>query len=203
MYNKIGVLGGSFNPIHDGHLMLGIAAHEQFQINRILVMPNRDAYYKNDRDFVPEKARTEMVKLAIKPYPYMEFSDLELKRNKPTYTCDTIRILKKIYPDTEIYFIIGGDSLETLAQWYRIEDLMACTHFLAAGRDGVIADRLRFLISDYRSRYSSCHIDLLQTEGMDISSSEIRKKLQMGDTTVEHLPKEVMQYIRNHHLYES
>lgn len=201
MREKIAVLGGSFNPIHNGHIMLGIAAHEQYDIDRILVMPNKDAYYKDDDVFVSEKARTDMVKLAIEPYDYMEFSDIELKREGSTYTIDTIEYLRKQYPQAEIFFIIGGDSMKNLSKWYRIHDLMKYTHFLAARRSNIDYNQILALISEYKNIFPDCRIDILETENVDISSSEIRKLIKMREDVMRILPYTVFHYIKSHALY--
>lgn len=202
MSEKIAVLGGSFNPIHNGHLMLAEAAHDQYNINRILVMPNKNAYYKEE-EFASDQARSDMVKLAIAPYSYMEFSDLELLREKITYTIDTIYELKRLFPDTEIYFIIGGDSLLSLKNWYRIDELLLHTHFLAARRDELDPYEMQKLIAEYQNHYPKCRIDILSTENADISSTGIRKMIQEGKDVSQLLPNEVFDYMISHDLYRT
>ncbi len=203
MKEKIAVLGGSFNPIHNGHLMLGIEARRQYQVDRVLVMPNRDTYYKNNLCLAGAKERSDMVKLAISDYPYMEYSDLELQRTGITYTYDTIRQLKELYPSAELYFIIGGDSLEHLGQWYRIQELIYMTHFLAAGRADVDASKAAMLIQAYEEQYPGCKIHFLQTEAMDISSSALREMAARREAIDAFVPTQVADYIREQQLYIS
>jgi nicotinate-nucleotide adenylyltransferase len=142
-----------------------------------------------------------MVKLAISDYPYMEYSDLELLRTGITYTYDTIRQLKELYPSAELYFIIGGDSLEHLGQWYRIQELIYMTHFLAAGRADVDASKAAMLIQAYEEQYPGCKIHFLQTDAMDISSSALREMAARKAAIDAFVPQQVAAYIQERQLY--
>ena len=114
---KIGILGGTFNPIHHGHLILGQAAKEEFGLDEILVMPTKNPAYKTISGGVSEKNRVDMIKLAIRDFPYFKFSDIELKREGTTYTVDTLRELTKQDTDCRYYFIMGADSLYQIETW--------------------------------------------------------------------------------------
>ena len=115
MSGIVGIMGGTFNPVHNGHIAIAKAAHEQFNIPYILVMPSYSPAYKDNSNIVSATHRCNMVSLAIKDYDYMELSTLEIERGGRTYTADTLRLLKDDYD--KIYFIIGADSLFTLNTW--------------------------------------------------------------------------------------
>lgn len=114
---KIGILGGTFNPIHHGHLILGQAAKEEFGLDEILVMPTKNPAYKKISGGVSEKNRVDMIKLAIRDFPYFKFSDIELKREGTTYTVDTLRELTKQDTDCRYYFIMGADRFIRSRPW--------------------------------------------------------------------------------------
>ena len=116
---KIGILGGTFNPIHHGHLILGQAAKEEFGLDEILVMPTKNPAYKTISGGVTEQNRVDMIKLAIAGFSYFRFSDMELNREGTTYTVDTLRALTKENTDCRYYFIMGADSLYQIETWLK------------------------------------------------------------------------------------
>ena len=118
--NKIGILGGTFNPIHNGHLMLAKEAYEQHNLDKVWIMVSPNPPHKAGTTIVDVTDRNNMVKAAIEPYDFMEFSDYEQRRVGFIYTAETLTLLKKDYPENEYYFIIGGDSLENIEKWSAI-----------------------------------------------------------------------------------
>ena len=131
---KIGILGGTFDPIHNGHLALGKQAYEQFSLDEIWFMPSGHPPHKKGRLVTEGKEREDMVKLAIASVPYFVYSDFELKREGNTYTAQTLSLLKEVYPQHEFYFIIGADSLYEIEQWYHPEMVMKQAVLLVAAR---------------------------------------------------------------------
>ena len=115
---KIGILGGTFDPVHNGHLALGKQAYEQFKLDEIWFMPSGHPPHKKSRLVTQGKEREDMVKLAIASVSYFVYSDFELKREGNTYTAQTLTLLREAYPQHEFYFIIGADSLYEIEQWY-------------------------------------------------------------------------------------
>ncbi len=114
----IGILGGTFNPIHLGHLIIAEQAYSQFDLDKVLVMPSGISYFKDGQGVLPAKVRLEMTECAVKDNDHLEVSDVEVRRPGNTYTSDTLIELHKEYSDARLYFIIGADTLYDLDSWH-------------------------------------------------------------------------------------
>lgn len=197
---KVGIMGGTFNPIHNGHLTLAQEAFKQFSLDEVLFMPCGNAYMKADQDIESGQTRAEMTALAIRENPYFTLSTLEIEQPGNTYTYQTLERLKKENLDTEYYFIMGADSLFHITKWASPERIFCNCCILAAVRDDkTIADmeeRIRFLKKEY-----DADIRLLQTSLMDISSSDIRRKTAAGQSIEGDVPEAVRIYIEKRGLY--
>lgn len=182
MAKIIGVLGGTFNPIHNGHIGIATAAHEQYAIPRILVMPSGDpSSYKNDIDIVNAKHRCNMVSLAVRNYDYLELSDIEVMRKGKTYTADTLVQLKRTYD--YIYFIMGADSLFSIENWYKPDFVMKNCHILVADRayDNASCDSSYEAIGnriEYLKKKYGAAIDIIKLPKLPYSSTDIRLLLK-------------------------
>ena len=199
---KKAILGGSFNPIHKGHLKMAESAHDQFDLDDIVVMPNKTTYYKENMEFVSDEHRLNMIRSAIQDIPYLSVSDMEIVRGGVTRTIDTIREFKALYPDSELYFIIGGDSLEWVDRWVSADELLASVIFLTAVRGKTDIKRSKDIISRIKSEHPKSQIELLNMDDYPISSSEIREKIKIGENPSEMLPEKVYNYIVEHNLYK-
>ena len=131
---RTGIMGGTFNPIHNGHLTIAQRAKEQFSLDKVLFMPSGVPYMKNLREVLPASVRCEMTSLAIRNIPYFELSDMEAVTEENTYTCHTLQKLKSLHPDTDYYFILGADSLYAIEEWRHPELIFRACTILAAGR---------------------------------------------------------------------
>lgn len=198
---RIGIMGGTFNPVHNGHLMLAQAAYEQFRLKKVLVIPNKLPAYKDCEELLDTRQRSEMVQLAIAPYSYMEFSDMELQRTGATYTIDTMRILHQKYPDTVFYFILGGDSLMHFQEWRQYQDILRMTVILCARRGASEFQALEQARMRLLGQVPEASISYLDTPLLDISSTEIREQIRNDSTIRQWLPDAVYHYIAEHHLY--
>lgn len=198
---KKAILGGSFNPIHNGHLMMAQSAHEQFGLDDIVVMPNKTTYYKENLAFVSDEHRMNMIRLAIEGKSYLSLSDMEIKRGGVTHTIDTVREYKSMYPDIDLYFIIGGDSLEWIDRWVEADELLDSMTFLSAVRGETDIRRSKEIIERIKKEHPRSNIELLNMKQCAISSSDIRKKISIGEDVREMLPVNVYRYIMEHELY--
>lgn len=196
----LGILGGTFDPIHIGHLRIAEAVYERIVLEQIIFIPAFVPPHKVGQDYAPAEHRYAMTELAVKPYPHFTVSDMELRRSGVSYTIDTLRELRQIYPDKELYFIIGADSVAQLHTWNSINEMLQLATFVAAGRpgyEGVMEEVVHHLGAAAAER-----IMLLHTPEYDISSTEIRIRLHEGASLAGLVPRAVEQYINAHNLYK-
>ncbi|MDD3240044.1 MAG: nicotinate-nucleotide adenylyltransferase [Lachnospira sp.] len=196
---KIIVLGGTFNPVHKGHIELAVKAHEQLQLP-VLVMPSGDpSSYKPDSELVEAIHRVHMLELATAEYNYMTVSQMEVQRPGKTYTADTLDILTKEYE--LIYFIIGADSFFKLPHWYRPEHICANCHLLVAGRNQYTEEEMLQQKELLQQKFSA-QVDFLDTPDMPYSSTSIRQCIKNHVDISQMVPVDVVKYIYKNHLYE-
>ena len=198
---KIGIMGGTFNPIHHGHLLLAERAYHQFGLDKVLVMPTKNTYYKKMPDNVTEEQRIDMIKLAIADNDHFELSLEEINREGITYTYETLLNLTGANPDCEYYFIMGADSLYHIESWYMVEKIFEMATILVAARGVGTSSVLDSQIEYIQNKYDAV-IEKLYAPIMEISSNDIRKRVQSGESIRYLLPQNVVQYIEEHHVYE-
>ena len=197
---KIGILGGTFDPIHNGHLLLGEAAREQFSLDRVIFIPNQLAHFKNRTEVTSGDIRYQMVKMAIADNPYFTCSRLEIDKPEGSYTYDTIQDLKLMYPGDELYLIMGADSIIGLDTWYRADELMKSCVILAAVR---AEDDLPALDKKRRELGSiyGADIRIMTFNRIDISSTDIRQRVKSGRSVRYLLPDPCVEFMCIKGLY--
>ena len=200
-HKKVGIMGGTFNPIHNGHLMLADRAMEQFALDEIVFIPCGIPYMKEGQSVLPGQVRAEMTGLAIQNKNSYRLSNMEIERQGNTYTYETLERLKEEQPETDFYFILGADSLFNLDKWAKPERIFANCHILAAVRDDATIEQMEEHVRMLQQRYGAS-IFLLRTGYLDISSSDIRRKVAVGENITEDVPEQIAEYIKVHHLYQ-
>lgn len=198
---RIGILGGTFNPIHVGHLRMAECARESQNLDTVLIMPTGNSYMKNASDILSGETRLEMVKCSIDSNPYFEASDLEIRRKGQTYTYETLEQLHSIYPNAEFFFIVGADCLFTIERWYKPERIFEQCTLLAANRNDVSDAEIQAKCQELKNRFYA-NIELFDMPQMDISSSMIRKFRLEGKSIRYYVTESVFDYINANHLYE-
>ncbi|MCR5092573.1 MAG: nicotinate-nucleotide adenylyltransferase [Lachnospiraceae bacterium] len=198
---KIGIMGGTFDPIHLGHLLLAEAAREEAGLDRILFVPTGISYLKEGRDVSDREDRYRMTALAIKDHPSFFLSRIETDRPGKTYTADTLRELDEQYPGNTWYLIVGADSLMMMDSWIRPEEIFSRANILCAARgddDQIkLSEKCRFL----RDRFGAeCRV--LSLSRFDLSSSEIRDRIRGGKSVRYQVSDSVFEYIKEHRLYQ-
>lgn len=197
---KIGIMGGTFNPIHNGHLILSEYIREEANLDKIIFIPTGRPPHKDNREILNGEFRKEMLDLAIDSHPYFEISTIEIDRIGIGYTIDTLVELKDIYPKDEIYLIIGVDSLMELHRWKNYRNLLSMSNFIVANRYGfesnIVMDRIKEFNEDYKGR-----IALIQSPIIEISSTDIRERLRKGLSIKYLVPEAVEKYILLKALY--
>ena len=193
-------MGGTFNPIHVGHLLLAENARDSFGLDEILFIPSGRSYMKQEAEILDRRERYEMTSLAIEGNPAFSISDIEVRRKGNTYTCDTLSRLKASEPETEFYFIVGADSLFSMETWREPERIFRDCVVLAAVRDDKDSDKLQGQISYLEEKFNA-RIYQITFKEIDISSTDIRMRLANGQSIRYMVPDKVISYIEEHHLY--
>ncbi len=197
---RIGIMGGTFNPIHLGHLAIARRAQEQFALDEVLFIPSGVPYMKNLTEVLPAETRCEMTRLAIKDEPSFRLSTIEVDKSQNTYTFETLQDLKTDDPMAEYYFIMGADSLWAMEQWKNPQEIFLNCHVLAAVRDDKSPEDMDAQIAYLQDKYDA-RISLLGIDAMDISSSMIRNKVKDSLSIRGLVPEAVETYIYEHKLY--
>lgn len=199
---RVGIMGGTFDPIHIGHLILAECAYEQFQLETVQFMPSGNPPHKTDREGgATDEERLEMVSLAIRDNPHFSLDAEEMRRNGFSYTSDTLVALRKSHPDTDYYFIIGADSLLSFESWREPEVISRNCVLLAAARDQISVSAMEEKMTELRRRYGA-EIHLLRTPNIDISSTNLRCWRQEGRSLRYYVPDAVLSYMEQKGVYQ-
>ena len=200
---KIGILGGTFNPIHNGHLALASAAMEQYGLEEVWLMPSKLPPHKSHFAMLSEEERLYLTRLAAKANSKFIVSDFELTREGLTYTADTLELLTKEFPDVRFYFIIGGDSLVNFLSWRRPERILELASLLAAGRAGYEEEQVIFAAASLRKQFPEADINTVVLDDYPISSNEIREAFFTGEPerVKQYLPDRVYAYLQENRLF--
>lgn len=202
MKNKrLGIMGGTFDPIHFGHLRTAEFIYEHLELEKIIFIPAFIAPHKVGLEFAPADARYKMTELATAPYDFFDVTDIELRRCGVSYTYDTVLELKKWYPGQELYFIIGADSVPMLNTWHKIRKLLQEVTFIAADRPGYgqTVDK----VCNFFGEGAKNKIILMETPEVDISGTDIRERVKKGQSIKGLVPEEVERYILQESLYRN
>jgi nicotinate-nucleotide adenylyltransferase len=199
---KIGVLGGTFDPVHMGHLEIASEAKNSLDLAEVILVPSGKPPFKPNRLITPSGQRLKMLHLVVVNTPNLQVSTIEIERPGPSYTADTLAELKVQYGvDDELFFILGWDSLEQLPEWYQPSRIIALCRLVAVPRPGHPRPKLDTLEAGVPG--ISRRVVFLEKPEIDISSSKIRELAARGEP-IEHLvPGPVATYIREHGLYLS
>ena len=176
---KVGIMGGTFDPIHIGHLIIAEKAREQFHLDEVLFIPSGTPYMKNVDEVLPGPIRTEMTSLAIEENPLFSVSTIEIEKEGSTYTYETLETLHEKNPNTEYYFILGADSLFAMENWKNPEKIFADCHILAALRNDKNIEEMETQAAYLKEKFNA-DISLIKTGNIEISSSMIRELVKEG-----------------------
>lgn len=198
---KVGILGGTFNPIHNGHILLAQKAFDFCDLSKVLIMPTGCSYLKDQRLILPKMDRINMVKLAITGCSYFELSEIETNKEGNTYTFETLKELNEVHPDWLLHFIIGADTLYSIETWKNPQDIFDRAVIIAAKRNHH-SDKELIKQSNYLKDKFNARIIFLDSDDIDISSSEIREFIKKNKSVKEMVPYEVLKYIESKGLYK-
>lgn len=193
---KTGIFGGAFNPVHNGHVRLAEEAVKQLKLRKLLIIPTYVSPHKHT-ELLPYEDRAEMCRRAFGHIPGAEVSDIEVRLGGTSYSINTIRALKELYPDESFFLLIGGDMLFSFEKWYRYESILKEVKVCAAARDGdSLADMMEYANELGR-------IKVLPTQVVEMSSTEVREKAAAGGDISGMVPQDVADYIREKGLYKA
>ncbi len=186
---RVGILGGGFNPVHMGHLIIAEQVSAQLDLDEFYLMPSYQSPHVDKKETIDSHHRVEMLKLGIQDNPKLSLELTEVVRKGKSYTYDTMAYLTNMHPDTDYYFVIGGDMVEYLPKWHKIDELVQMIQFVGVNRLG----------SPKTTDYPLIWVDLPL---IDISSSMIRQKIASNQSVKYFLPDNVLEYIHKKGLYQ-
>ena len=199
---KIGIMGGTFDPIHYAHLATAEFIRDKYKLDKIVFIPSGNPPHKQTYKVGDKYDRYKMVLLSTQNNENFIVSDIEVERNEKTYTIDTLRKLKKIYPNTEIYFITGADAICDIETWKEVEENFKLATFIAATRPGISFLRTEEKIQSLIKKYSA-NILSVYVPSLDISSTYIREQIKENKTIRYLVPDLVEEYIIKNKLYQN
>ena len=188
---SIAVFGGSFDPVHNGHVMIARSALAELELDRLIVMPAAQSPFKPDQALAPGIARMEMLRAAFSGEPEIEISSWELDRGGVSYSIETLRALAAEHPEAQLFYLIGADHVATLPQWREADALAAAATFVVVPRPGAPEEAFP---KPFRGHY-------LQGKPMAISASEIRERLRAGRSVANFVPPPVAQLLNSMQIY--
>lgn len=198
---RIGILGGTFNPVHLGHLFMAEHARIEMNLDMILFIPTGVPYMKNNKEILPSDIRMQMLELSITSNPYFATSDIEIKRKGNTYTYETLEELHKNYPNAELFFIVGADCLFTIEHWYQPQRIFDNCILLTANRNDVpqkdLFEKKQFLEDTFQAR-----VILLNVPQMDISSTKVRENIKSGKSIRYMVSDNILDFILQNNYYQ-
>ena len=200
MRKKIGILGGTFDPFHKGHFLLAKTAYEQFSLDEVWIMPNGNPPHKKNIEQTDFEIRCEMIRIAIDNEEYMKLCDVEGSDENYHYTYQTLEYFRSLYPENELYFIIGADSLNDFPTWREPGKITKLCTLLVACRDDDGIFELQEKICEMKELFGG-EFYILNSPKFDAASKEIRKMIKANNDVTEVLAENVITYIRTNHLY--
>lgn len=199
---RIGIMGGTFDPIHIGHLILGETAYHQLHLDHVLFMPAGNPPHKRDRENrATDAQRVEMVRLAIASNPHFSLSLEEMHKEGYTYTYRTLERLKERNPGTKYYFILGADSLYHFEEWMEPGRILGACTILVGTRNHTSDEKLEKVIRHLEKKYQG-DIEKLESLNIDISSKMIRSWIEKGRSLAYYVPDQVINYIKRNNIYK-
>lgn len=195
---NIGIYGGSFNPPHNGHLMLAHELHKKLALDKIIIIPSNISPQKDNNGNIDPVHRLNMCKIAFADDMF-EVSDCEIKRGGRSYTIDTLTFLKSVYPDASFYLFMGSDMLLSFDTWYRFSDILGmCTVCAISRSENESSEKMR----EYaKNTLHNENVRIFDVQPFEVSSTEIRAKVANGESFEGFIPDSVSAYIKENKLY--
>ena len=196
---RLGVFGGTFNPIHFGHLHIAQEFARMLGLSQVLFVPTAMPPHKQAEDLAPAADRFELCRMAVRDHPFCRVNDTEIRRGGKSYTVDTLRILTEQYPDTRLFLLMGEDMFLTLQNWREPEKIWQMADICAAPRSAEPGDEL-YLHQEYLETLGA-RVHICPIIFLSVSSTMVREKAAKGESLAGLVPPPVERYIKEHGLY--
>lgn len=196
---RIGIYGGSFNPVHNGHIHLAVSAADQLSLDRVYLIPSRISPHRSMNEYASGEDRLAMLRLACKCDRRLRASDFELRSDRVSYTIYTIEHFRELYPEAELFLLVGTDMLMSFETWYRFEEILSLASLFVTSRYEDDGEKLEKKAENLR-KYGN--IVISSSEPLEISSTDVRKKIAKNENFTCYLDENVVQYIRLKGLYQ-
>lgn len=203
---RIGIMGGTFNPIHIGHLTLAEWARDALELKEVWFIPTGSSYMKSEEEILPAEERLHMTQLAVSSNRFFGCLDMEIRREGPSYSHETLAQLKACFPEDNFYFIVGADCLFSIENWKNPESVFAHATLVAAVRGETKLSELKKKKRDLEAKFPVLQISpviLLPFMGMSVSSTQIRQRIRDGQSVRYLVPDNVIAYIKEKNFYQS
>jgi nicotinate-nucleotide adenylyltransferase len=195
-HRRLGVMGGTFDPIHNGHLAAAREVARRLGLDEVVFIPAGHPWQKQDRDITDVEHRFRMVVIATQDEPGMSVSRIDIEREGPTYSVDTLRDLRAAHPHAELFFITGADALAGLPTWRDPQEVVSLAHLVGVTRPGYDLEAARL-----QAGLPEGVVTLLEIPGVEVSASECRERASSGESLDGLVPEAVANHIRDHGLY--
>jgi nicotinate-nucleotide adenylyltransferase len=196
MSRRLGVMGGTFDPIHHGHLVAASEVQSYFKLDEVVFVPTGQPWQKADREVSTAEDRYLMTVIATASNPVFSVSRVDIDRPGPTYTIDTLRDLHKLHPDAELFFITGADALAQILTWRDVDEMFELAHFVGCTRPGTEGMQLPL------DQLPKDRVTVVEVPALAISSTECRERVGAGEPTWYLVPDGIVQYIAKRNLYK-
>ncbi|MBQ9580455.1 MAG: nicotinate-nucleotide adenylyltransferase [Lachnospiraceae bacterium] len=198
---RIGILGGTFNPIHLGHLLIAENAFEQFKLDRVNIMPAHISPFKIDTKVLDKEHRKKIIELSIADNPHFVMDPREIDSDSISYTYLTLSDMKANNPEDELFFILGADSLKTIKNWRNPQIIFDNATVLAAVRDNDDIDDLKCYADELKALFNG-NVGFIKTPTYDVSSTDIRRRIASGESVRYMICDAAIEYITDNNLYK-
>ena len=195
---RIGILGGTFDPVHIGHLHIAMCARHDLRLDRVMLMPAGAPPHKPDNPVTPGTLRLEMVQAAVHELPGVEASDLDMQGTQPSYTSELLAQLRRTYINADLWFIIGSDSLQDFPSWHQPKSILGSSRLAVAERPGWPIDEL---LQETPIPELTASVDVFSSVHIELSSTVIRGRLREGLPVDWLIPSTVSDIVRTHRIY--
>lgn len=197
---KIGILGGTFDPIHNGHLKIATIVQQKFNLEKIIFIPTKTPPHR-PKPLASEQNRLKMLEIAITNNKSWEISNVELKRAGTSYTIDTLKELSILMPNYEWYFILGADAMDIFPTWKQPEEVLKLTNLVVVSRPGYDFSKIEKFLNTEPFAKQKNKVQFLQMDSLNISANELRRLISAEQNVSLWLPEDVISYIRDNKLY--